>query len=86
MVGMIVVEQKRSAQVLLGIANLHLGGITCCVLAERDGDRGQRPGGLLHHAPQQNARQAAGKLLGHDAQAQGPFTLHTLQLAAWRSG
>ena len=41
MVGMIVVEQKRSAQVLLGIANLHLGGITCCVLAERDSDRGQ---------------------------------------------
>ena len=86
MFGMIVVEQKRSAQVLLGIANLHLGGITCCVLAERDGDRGQRPGGLLHHAPQQNARQATGKLLGHDAQAQGPFTLHTLQLASWHSG
>jgi len=48
-----------------------------CATAERDGDRGLRPGGLLHHATQQNARQAAEELLGHDAEAEGLFSLRT---------
>jgi len=43
-------------------------------MAERDSYRGLRPGGVLHHASQQNPRQAAKKLLGHDAEAQGQFT------------
>jgi len=41
---------------------------------ERDSDRGQGPGRVLHHASQQNARQTSAQLLGHDAQAQGSTT------------
>ena len=39
--------------------------------SECDGDRGQGAGRVLHHASQQNSRQASSQLLGHDAETEG---------------
>jgi len=59
----------------------NLWSVSLCVMAEPDGDCGQRPGSLLHHAPQQNTRQAAEELLGHDAETEGVFTHCRLSIA-----